>query len=332
VSVKVVLGSELGEASVRRLRAISSDLEIEERWASPDGWLRDFADPEVEVLVAGAAPGDLRRTPKLKWLQTPSAGVDHLLADPPWAKGLTVTNARGVYAVPIAEYVLGAVLRLAQPWETWAADQAGRRWPADEAIAEPAVIRGRTAVVVGYGGAGRETARLLDAAGIRVVAIKFRPDVLAEGGFRLPGTGDPEGRIPAAILPVDRLAEAASGADYVILTLPLTSRSRGLVGEDVFSAMPSHAWLINVARGEVVDGAALERALRAGSIAGAILDVFAAEPLTVDSPAWGLPNAVVTPHVSGRTMRYFADLLGENLRRWVAGEPLLNVVDRELEY
>ena len=194
------------------------------------------------------------------------------------------------------------------------------------------MVRDRRAVIAGYGAIGREVARQLSALGMRIVAVKPRPENRADTGYFVPGTGDPDGSIPERIVGDALLAEVCRDADVLILTMPLTDASRGIISAAVIAALPAHAWLINVARGPLVDEPALLEALRGGRLAGAVLDVFAQEPLPADSPWWDQPNVIVTPHVSGTSARYFDDLLVENLRRYLAGESLLNQIDPERGY
>jgi glycine cleavage system H protein len=130
----------------------------------------------------------------------------------------------------------------------------------------------------------------------------------------------------------DGLLDAAREADVLVLTMPLTDASRGVIGREVLAALPPRAWLVNVSRGALVDEPALLEALRAGRLAGAVLDVFGEEPLPSDSPWWDAPNVIVTPHASGHTLRFFDELVVENVRRYLAGEPLLNPVDPERGY
>ena len=328
--MRLVLDAVIRPESLQRLRAMPG-LEVVDRSGDDAFDPAALSDPAVEILVAGRPPRDLAETPALRWLQVPWAGVDHLAADPPWRKGLLVTNAKGVYAVPIAEYVSGMVLRVHQPAATWSADQAAHRWPPGEP-ALVSIVRGRTAVIAGYGSIGREVARQLSALGLRIVAVKHRPDDRHDPSFRVPGTGDPDGSIPDRIVAETSLAEVAAEADILVVTMPLTDASRGIVGREVLAALPRGAWLINISRGPLVDDAALLEALRAGRLAGAILDVFAEEPLPPDSPWWDAPNVIVTPHASGHTLRFFDDLLLENVRRYRAGEALLNPVDPERGY
>jgi phosphoglycerate dehydrogenase-like enzyme len=324
--MRLILDVELQPGTVDSLRALGTDLDVVDLGADDSFDVGGLADPDVEILVSHRAPADLTRVPSMRWLQVPSAGVNHLAADPPWDKGLTVTNARGVYAIPIGEYVTGMVLRVHQPAAAWEADRVAHRWP-DGEPALISMVRGRTAVVAGYGSIGREVARQLAALGMRIIAVKSRPESRADTGFRVAGSGDPDGSIPERIVGDPELADVAREAHVLVVTMPLTDTSRGIIGRDVIEALPPDAWLINVARGALVDEPALLDALRGGRLAGAVLDVFGTEPLPADSEWWDEPNVIVTPHASGHTLRYFDELLIENVRRYRSGDTLLNVVD-----
>jgi phosphoglycerate dehydrogenase-like enzyme len=329
--MRLILDAEIRPETLARLRALSSELEVVDVTGDASFDPATLTDPEVEILIGSRPPTDLARTPALRWLQVRSAGVDHLAADPPWRKGLIVTNARGVYAVPIGEYVSGMVLRVHQPAGAWSADQEAHSWPAgDPRLIDP--IRGKTAVIAGYGSIGREVARQLSALGMRIVAVKPRPEVRHDASYRVPGTGDPDGSIPERMVGVDGLVDAVREADVLVLTMPLTDASRGIAGHELIAALPRRAWLINVSRGALVDEPALLDALHGGRLAGAVLDVFGQEPLPPKSPWWDAPNVIVTPHASGHTLRFFDELVVENVRRYLAGEPLLNPVDPERGY
>jgi phosphoglycerate dehydrogenase-like enzyme len=329
--VRVLNVFPLSEPDRARLAAVSSRLEIEHRDMSA---MKDLADPDLEVLVANRTP-DLSRTPKLRWMQVGSAGVDHLIPSAPWNHGLLVTNARGVYAVPLAEYAMTAILSASQKVDRRRALQAGGRWPESEVEFEATGVRGKTVVIVGYGTTGRELARLADSHGMRVLAVKARPEVRTDTSFRQAGTGDPEGSIPERIVGLRELAAAAHEADYLCLTLALTPRSRGVISRSILESLPARAWLINVARGAVVDEQALIDILSAERIAGACLDVFSTEPLPPESPLWRMPNVTLTPHIAGgddNSWTVLTDLLIENLNRYLNGEELLNIVDPDREY
>ena len=204
---------------------------------------------------------------------------------------------------------------------------AGRRPPPLISI-----VRGKTAVIAGYGSIGREVARQLSALGLRIIAVKPRPEVRVDISFRVPGTGDPDGSIPDRIVGDSELTAVAREADVLVVTMPLTEATRGVISRAVIDALPERAWFVNVARGALVDEVALLEALREGRLAGAILDVFGEEPLPPDSPWWDAPHVIVTPHASGHTLQFFDELVVENVRRYLAGEPLLNPVDPERGY
>jgi phosphoglycerate dehydrogenase-like enzyme len=170
---------------------------------------------------------------------------------------------------------------------------------------------------------------------MRLIAIKARPADRIDRSFCVPGTGDPEGVLPDAVLGITDLPEAASVADALVLTLPKTAETIGIVGREVLRALPRTAWVVNVARGAVVDGEELVRLLEGGHIGGAVLDVFDPEPLPESSPLWRLPNVIATPHVAGggpASRELFALLVVENLRRFADGRPLMNAVDGGARY
>ncbi|MFL5719412.1 MAG: D-2-hydroxyacid dehydrogenase [Chloroflexota bacterium] len=329
--MRLILDAEIRPETVERLRALSPDLDVVDVTGDPAFDARRLRDPEVEVIVGSRTPDDLGGVPKLRWIQVRSAGVDHLAADPPWRHGIALTNARGVYAVPMGEYVSGMVLRVHQPMEAWRADQAAHRWP-EGTPPLVSIVRGKTAVIAGYGSIGREVARQLSALGLRIIAVKPRPEIRVDTSFRVPGTGDPHGSIPERIVGDGELAAVAREADVLVVTMPLTDATRGIISRTVIAALPERAWFINIARGPLVDEVALLEALRERRLAGAVLDVFGEEPLPPDSPWWDVPNVIVTPHASGHTLRFFDELVIENVRRYLGGEQLLNPVDPERGY
>jgi phosphoglycerate dehydrogenase-like enzyme len=241
------------------------------------------------------------------------AGVERFLG-PGLPAGVTVTRAAGIFGPWMAEYVLGWCLWVTQRMEAFRTRQRRRRWEPET----PGRLRGSTLCLVGLGDIGRAVARAARAFGMTVVGV-------SRSGRRVPEAD--------AVHPVGALARALARADFVAVTLPLTPETRGLIGPRALAAMKPTAWLVNVGRGPVVEEAALVAALRARRIGGAILDVFATEPLPRAHPLWGLDNAVVTPHISGpSTPAEVGALFDENLRRYLAGRPLRHVVDRRRGY
>jgi phosphoglycerate dehydrogenase-like enzyme len=327
--VRVGIAFDFDKAAIATFEAISPRLQLRITQGTDQAAIDAVSTADLDGLIGRTLPSDRTRTPSLRWLQVLSAGVEHLVGErAAWPADITLTNARGAYATSIAQYTIAAILRVAERMDLRREQQLTGRWPEgpeDAWLGDP--VRGRTLVIVGYGGIGREIARLAAAHGMRVIAVKANPTVRIDNGFRAEGTGDPDGAIPERIVGIESLREVASEADYVSITLPITVHSRGVVSRDVLAALPGHAWLINTGRGPVVDETALADVLAAGSIGGAVLDVFGEEPLPPSSPFWRLPNVVITPHVSGASSRELSQLVAENLRRFVAGEPLLNRVD-----
>ena len=261
---------------------------------------------------------------RLRWVHSAAAGVGASLYPEMRASPVRLTNSAGVHAVPMAESVLAMILHFARGLDLAVRAQAERRWdkaPFEAADSPLRELGESTLGVVGLGGIGREVARRAHALGMRVLAVKRRPAEPPAGVELRTGEGALEWL----------LAES----DFVLLALPETATTRTLIGAAELALMRPGAVLLNVGRGKVVDEAALADALRVGRLRGAGLDVFAREPLPPESPLWALPSVLVTPHVSATSRRFWrrqTDLIVENLRRYLAGEPLLNVVDKDAGY
>ena len=322
------------ETQLDRLRRVSPSLSV----TSAEPERADYS--RVDVLYAGAPPRDLSRASALKWVQLHMAGVNALHDHPLYtASTLPLTTTSGVHAGTIAEYALTVMLALAHRVPRMVEWQARGGWPPDERRWElfvPVELRGATLGIIGYGSIGRELARMATAAlGMRVVALKRDPSQRADPDYCPPGSGDPEGRLPERWLGPDGLGELLHSADVVVMCAPLTRETRHMIGARELGAMKRTAYFINVGRGASVDEAALARALAERRIAGAVVDVFAEEPPPAGHPLYACDNVIVSPHVSGFLPSYddrCADLFAENLRRWLAGGRLLNLVDRARGY
>lgn len=250
---------------------------------------------------------------RLRWVHAASAGVDAVVFPELAASEVVVTNTRGILDHSIAEWVLGVMLVFCKDLHTTLALQREGEWRHRDSER----LAGRRVVVVGAGSIGRAVARLCRAAGTRV-----------EGVASAERSGDAD--FDRVVGP-DRLAEALSGADFVVVCAPLTSDTRGMIGAPELAALPAGSRLINVGRGPVVDEAALLDALRSGGLAGAALDVFDREPLPSDHPFWAMEQVIVSPHMAGDFAGWeeaFSAVFMENFRRWTRGEPLLHVVDK----
>jgi phosphoglycerate dehydrogenase-like enzyme len=295
-----------------------------------EAWIDALSDPDVEVLSASYPPADRTGMPRLRWLASAGAGIEYLAERDPWGNGIEVTNGSGLHAVAMAEYALGAVMLASERLEARLANRAREAWQDVRFDLAGRRLRGRTALIVGYGSVGREAARLLHATGMRILAVKADPTARLDAGWREPGTGDPDGSLPDVVAGPDRIRELVADADFVVLSLPITNRTRGIVDASILAAMRPDAWIVNVGRGALIDEASLLEALQQGRIGGAVLDVFVDEPLPPGHLFWSAPNCLVTPHVSGlggldAFWRAAAELLAENLRRDLDGAPHLNV-------
>ncbi len=271
--------------------------------------LWDFFSTAVQDIWSHA--GDLQ------WIHVAAAGVDRLLFDDLVESEVVVTNARGVFDRPIAEFVLACVLAHAKQLHKSYDLQRERSWQHRETES----VYGQRVLIVGTGAIGRETARLLSAVGVRVC-----------GAGRTARSGDSDfGEVVAS----SRLTQHVGDADHVVVAAPLTDQTLRLLDAEVFAAMKPSAHVVNVGRGVIIDEKALLSALASGQIAAASLDVFATEPLPAESPMWSTPGVFVSPHLSGDA-RGWLDTLGhqfvDNAVRWLDGDELFNVVDKRLGF
>ncbi|HEX6747688.1 MAG TPA: D-2-hydroxyacid dehydrogenase [Longimicrobium sp.] len=316
------------------------------RAALPDGWelvaIRGAADgtgdgggvgAEVldavrgaEVYLGWGVPRDvfLAAGDALRWAHSASAGVGGALYPEMRESGVILTNSAGTHAEPIADTVLAMIAYFARGLDWAVHAQAERRWDKsrfDEADSPIRELAESTVGLLGLGGIGRAVAKRASALGMRVVAMR-----------RSSAEGPPGVEVVTGEGALDRLL---SISDYFVVTVPRTAETEGMIGARELARLSRHAVVINVSRGDVVDERALADALAAGRLRGAGLDVFAREPLPRESPLWGLPNALVLPHVSGTSHRFWrreTDLIVGNLRRYLSGEPLLNTVDKQAGY
>lgn len=333
-SLNVLVTMRFTEAQLSRLREVSPRLRVTCERA-------DSADySHTDILYAGAPPRDLGRAPNLKWVQLHMAGVNALHDHPLYTdSAIPLVTASGVHGATIAEYAITMLLALAHRVPRMVEWQAKGVWPPDEQrwpLFVPTEVRGATLGVIGYGSIGRELARIAKTAfAMTVLACKRDPQQRADTGYWLPGTGDPEGVLPDEWFGPAQLAAMLARSDVVVMCAPLTPDTQQMIGESQLRSMKPSAYFINVGRGATVDEDALARALAERRIAGAAIDVFAQEPPPAGHPFYGLDNVIVSPHVSGFLPSYddkCAALFADNLRRYLDGTPLLNLVDRAHGY
>jgi phosphoglycerate dehydrogenase-like enzyme len=276
---------------------------------------------EADVIYTLRLPQNLaERSPKLKWVQFISAGVESVREASTLGSDVLVTNASGCHAIPIAEHVLGFMLMLAKQTRRYLASQQAKNW--DRFF--PEELGGKTMGIVGLGSIGREVARIAKALRMKVLATR-RSTTKRESGVE--GVDD--------IYPASELTLMFPECDYVVVSVPLTPETTKMIGERELRAMKPSAYFINIARGKVVDQPILIKALKEGWIAGAAIDVTDPEPLPPESELWDVPNLIITAHIAGGTYGtgYRAvQLFRDNLKRYLAGEKLVNIIDRARGY
>jgi phosphoglycerate dehydrogenase-like enzyme len=333
IALSPILSARYRSRDLERIRAAAPGARIVT--VSVEG-LADGPLDDVEVMLRGWLSSDafdriLVRSPRLSWVHSATSGVERALTPAALERGIVVTNARGVFSRPIAEYVLMMILAVSRRLPQLLELQRERTWQP----LEGAELRDVTVGIVGLGSIGRAVAALATAFGCRVVAVRRRGDA---GPSPEPVE---DGELGLAALALDRvggpdtLPALLAESDFIVLAAPLTPETEEMINATTLAMVKPGAWLINVARGRLIDERALLRALSDGELGGAVLDTFRDEPLPPMSSFYDLPNVIVTPHTawsSGRVLDRSVELFCDNLRRFAAAEPLVNVVDPSAGY
>ena len=323
--LKVLSVWPLSTEQQQKIQTISSAIALDVQPYDEQTIEAYLAKAEIEVLYTLHARFSPERTPTLKWVQLYTAGIDQLAGFPIINGDVTVTTTSGIHGRPMAEYVIAILVSLTRRFPQMWALQRNRQWPANALERfRGGEVRGKTLGLIGYGNIGREIGRVAHCFGLRVIAMN-------RDGIYTGNRDDPAERIYASQDSRDMLPLC----DYVVVCLPLTPETEGMIGEAEFKRMRRSAYFINVSRGQVVRQAELIRALREEWIAGAALDAVFPEPLPASSELYDLPNVIITPHISAATFLYSdraVDAFSENLHRYLAGEPLRNVADKKRGY
>jgi len=317
------------QETLRQIGLVSPEISVSDASAPAAAEFRGDSSgkEQLDALLARAnviygliPPKDLlARAPRLKWIQVTSAGVDRLRDTDIWRSGITITNASGIHATPIGEFILQFILMFAKGAPRCFEMKQKRVWQRYPST----VIHGKTLGIIGLGHIGREAARLAKAFGMRVIATRR--------SAKKAGTA----RYVDLLLPASEMPSLLKESDYVAICVPFTAETRHLIGEKELRMMKPTAYIINIARGGIIDEAALVKALDEKRIAGAGLDVTEREPLPAESRLWDFPNVILSPHVSGGQEDYMTratELFCDNLRRYLAGKKLRNVIDRKKGY
>ncbi len=325
ILVEVALEAE----AMDRLRALP-EVQVETIRAHESWWdLPQERLPGPEILLCKRPPSNLDELTNVKLIQISTVGYEHLHRFEFAKRSIRFCNARGIYDTAIGEWNVAMMIALTRDLRGMLRHQESGEW--DRAIRFQQEIRGKTVGLWGYGGIGRETARLAKALGMCVHVMTRKGIPARENTFTEPGTGDPNGVLPDRVFTTLQKQEFLAELDFLILALPHTRASDGLIGEEEFKMMKRSAFLLNPARGPIVQEAALLNALRTQRIAGAALDTHFAYPLPADHPLRRFPNVILTPHISGADgstlfPRRVGELFLENVTRYLDGRPLLNEV------
>jgi len=321
--LKVLISFDLPAVYVEKIRRVSPNLEVIQSVNKEEA---QKLIEDADILFTGFFSRELfLAARKLKWIQAWGAGVDRLLLPEVVKSRVIVTNAGGVHPTPISEHVIGLMLCLCRKLHLFIRNQAERKWERFESwssVEQVEELSGKTAGIVGLGRIGTEIAQKTKCLGMRVIATKRDP------------SQNTSKNVDRLLHPAD-LNQLCAESDFVVLSLPLTKETEGMMGEAQFKSMKRTAYLINVSRGKIVQEDKLVEALKQGRIAGAGLDTFENEPLTANSELWGFRNVIITPHVAGLTPYYMERLTTifcENLDRFLHEQPLINVVDKNLGY
>jgi len=287
---------------------------------------------DADVLFCTFLPTNFEDMKAVKWVQISSTGYTQLFDHNLPGRGIRATNGRGCFDVPIAEWNIAMMVNLARDMRQLVRNQDAAVW--DRAAIFQREIRGMTVGIWGYGGIGRETARLARAMGLKVHVLA-RSGVGPRGDvYHVPGTSDPEGVLPDRVFTAGEELEFLGGLDFLVLGLPLTKQTEGLIGERELRALPDHAYVLNPARGPIIQEQALISALQEKWIAGAALDTHYHYPMPPEHPLWKMPNVIFTPHISGSSLSpsfltHLWDIFSANAERYANGEALLNELTPE---
>lgn len=321
--MKVLITFNLLNIYVKKIEDISADLIVQKSHKEKE--LLEFVK-DADILFAQFFSRELfLAAKKLKWIQTLSAGVERFLLPEVVKSHVIITNASGVHSIPISEHVIGLMLCLSRKLHLFIRRQFGKKWEGfgiGSLIEQIEELSGKTVGIVGVGRIGSEIARKAKAFGMRVIATRRN-------------LSKPKPEHVDDIIAINNLKTLLVESDFVVIAVPLTKETEGMIGEDELKSMKKTSYLINISRGKIVQEKKLIQALKEGWIAGAGLDTFEKEPLPQDSELWEMKNVIITPHVAGATPHYLeraTNIFCENLKRFMRNEPLINVVDKTLGY
>jgi len=336
-TIEVLMTMPFSAALVERVKAVSNRVNVTVLPAVKPEEIPAEVWARTEVLYTDRVLPTPAQAPRLRFIQFHYAGIDYAAESPILRKpDLVAATLSGAVSSQVAEWSVAMLLALGHRIPEMMALQSKSEWPQDRwQQFAPVELRGTTIGLVPYGSISREIARLLVPFGVNILAAKRNAMDPTDRGYMPEGLGDPEGNLFKRLYPIEALKSMLKECDFVIVSLPLTPQTRGMIGAEELKAMKPGAFLVDCGRGGIVDHAALLQALQEKHLAGAALDVFPQEPLPADNPVWKQPNVIVSPHVAGISKNFDAhatDLFAANLRRYIDGAAVYNRFDLEKGY
>jgi phosphoglycerate dehydrogenase-like enzyme len=335
--IEVLITLPFTDELMKKISDVSPRIALEKIVARNAEEISDEVWKRMEVLYTNRALPRPEQAPHLRWIQFHWAGLDHALDEPILKQeGMNITSMSGASASQMAEHALMMMLALGHHLPDIIAHQKRSEWPSGRwELFTPHELRDSTVGIIGYGSIGRQIARVLQTFGAIVLATKRDIRHPEDTGYTLEGLGDPGGDLVNRLYPPQALSSMLKECDYVVVTLPRTTATRGFLGAKELASIKPGAFLVDISRGDIIDHTALIPLLREHKIAGAALDVFPTEPLPSDSPLWKLTNVIITPHIAGFSPHYderAAELFAQNLKHYLEELPLYNRVDLTFEY
>ena len=335
--IEVLITLPFTDELMKKISGLSTRLAVEKIVARKVDEISDEVWKRVEVLYTNRVLPKPELAPNLRWIQFHWAGLDHALEEPILLReGMNITSMSGASASQMAEHAVMMMLALGHHLPDVFAHQKKSDWPSGRwDLFSPHELRGSTVGIIGYGSIGRQIARLLQVFGATVLATKRNVLHPEDSGYMMEGLGDPGGDLVNRLYPSQALCSLLKKCDYIVVTLPRTTATRGFLGAKELAVCKPSAYLVDISRGDIVDHNALIPLLREHKIAGAALDVYPAEPLAADSPLWKMPNVILTPHIAGFSPHYderAVELFAQNLQRYLEELPLYNRLDLKHEY
>jgi len=336
-TINVLVTMPFTDAQIEQIKAVSPRLRVTAMRAHQPNEVPEDIWAKTNILYTDSVLPEPAQAPNLKWIQFHYTGIDYAIKKPIMEKAeLIATTMSGANAPQMAEYALTMMLALGANVKGMIENQSKAHWPEKRwEFYKQHELRGSTVGLIGYGSINREIARLLIPFQVTVLAAKRDLKQVKDEGYIPAGTGDPEGDFFTRLYPVEALKSMLKECDFVVVALPLTPTTRGMIGTDEFAAMKTSSYFIDLSRGGITDLPALKEALDKKVIAGAAVDVFPEEPLIATSPLWKTPNFLVSPHVGGVSPHYNAravDLFCTNMTRFLENAPLYNRFDPEKGY